>query len=83
MFTRLLRASVLGMTLLAFSLGGANAQGFAGGFGFGGFGFGFLRAELLFLTIFVDFFGTPAQIAAIDKLDESFGITPVSVTRFL
>jgi len=79
MLTRLLRASVLGMTLLVFSLGGANAQGF-GGFGFG---FGFLRAELFFLTIFVDFFGTPAEIAAIDQLDESFGITPVSVTRFL
>jgi len=79
MLTRLLRASVLGMTLLVFSLGGANAQGF-GGFGFGG---GFLRAELFFLTIFIDFFGTPAEIAAIDQLDKSFGITPVSVTKFL
>ncbi len=80
-FTRLLLASVLGMALLAYSPA-ANAVNFGGGFGGGPPGFGFVRAELFFLTIFVDFFGTPAEIAAIDQLDESFGITPVSLTRF-
>jgi len=81
MFTRLLLGSVLGMALLAYSPG-ANARDFGGGFGGDPFGLGFIRAELFFLTIFVDLVGTPAEIAAIDQLDKDFGITPVSLTKF-